>query len=266
MSRARRLRSTVCGARQTPREVCRLKVPRQPSVRRSHEVRCVDKRIAAIIAETKGPSVLDIGCAGGLQTDIPPLSEPRWLHGHLVQAFEDVWGIDLEPARISFLQEHGYPNVRVGSAETFDLGRTFDTIVAGELIEHLPNAGLFLDRCRLHLKPNGRLVVTTPYPFGYEAIAYAWFKWPQTCGNPEHTSWLCPANIRRLASMCSFRVERSIVLRDDRLPDGWGAYSWAIRVSRVASMLPVRIAARTILYVLRPLDRAKPATRAPRMI
>lgn len=208
--------------------------------------------------------MLDVGCVGGFQTDIPPITAPAWLHGHLVASFPDVWGIDLSPERIAYLQSHGYTNVRVANAESFALEMKFDTVIAGELIEHLPNPGLFLDRCREHLQPSGRIVITTPYPFGYEVISYAWMKYPRTCANPEHTVWICPRTMVHLADLCGLSIERHEVIRDDRRSAGWNPYSLALKASALARRLPIRISGRTDLYVLRLQKPHQPSTPAIR--
>lgn len=55
------------------------------------------------------------------------------------------------------------------------LGRRFDVIVAGELIEHIENVGVFLENVRTHLKPGGLLFLTTPNPTSFRFFAYALF-------------------------------------------------------------------------------------------
>ena len=42
------------------------------------------------------------------------------------------------------------------------LGRKFDVIVTGEILEHLPNQGLFLENAERHLKKKGVQILTTP--------------------------------------------------------------------------------------------------------
>ena len=65
------------------------------------------------------------------------------------------------------LKAMGYPNLHAGDAQTFRISAMFDTIVAGEVIEHLENPAQFLARAHEHLKPDGRLVLTTPYAFDF---------------------------------------------------------------------------------------------------
>ena len=91
-----------------------------------------------------GPSVLDVGCAGGLEGDRPIVESPQWAYRYVHEAFDEVWGIDFDAPKIDFLQRHGYPNTRAADAQTFDLGLQFDTVLAGELIEHLPKPAEFL--------------------------------------------------------------------------------------------------------------------------
>ena len=42
---------------------------------------------------------------------------------------------------------------------------SFDSITAGELIEHIANIDLFLTECKRVLKPKGKLIFSTPNPF-----------------------------------------------------------------------------------------------------
>lgn len=99
---------------------------------------------------------------------------------------------------------------------------------------------------------NGRVVLSTPYVFGYEQVAYALLKYPQTCANPEHTMWFCPATIMRLAELSGLRVSDTEMIRDDREATGFGAYSWALRASRLVRHLPERASGRTMVCVLVP--------------
>lgn len=59
------------------------------------------------------------------------------------------------------LRSDGY-NVRLMDAESLRLGEKFDVVIAGEIIEHLPNPGRFLERARAHLADGGELIVTVP--------------------------------------------------------------------------------------------------------
>lgn len=56
-----------------------------------------------------------------------------------------------------------HANLIKGNAENFDLGAgRFDLVVSFQVIEHLYNPGAMLDKIRLHLKPGGIFLMTTP--------------------------------------------------------------------------------------------------------
>jgi SAM-dependent methyltransferase len=211
-------------------------------------------RIPAMIDAIRGPSVLDIGCTGGLQTDRPLVESPEWVHGQLHKAFDDVHGIDLSPEKIRFLHDAGYPDTTAADAQDFDLGRQFDTVVAGELIEHLENPGQFLRAATRHLKPGGRIVLTTPYAAGVANVLYAWLKYPKTCSNVEHTLWLCPSTMEVLAGRCGLRMVSWRMVADY---PGWGEgrlYRWLHAVYPVVErLLPDRVKANGLLAVLEPV-------------
>ena len=211
----------------------------------------MDARIQAILKRTRGPSVLDVGCLDGLQCEPPKHESTDWLHGHLVANFQDVWGIDLSASRVAEIRRVGYENVFAVSAEEFSFEKRFTTIVAGELIEHLPNPARFLARARDHLEPDGRIVLTTPYVFGLEHQLYAAVKYPKTCQNAEHTAWFCPSTISTLARLAGLSVLSIDLLRDDRRASGWGPYALALRAQRLANvLLPARITAKTMIVEL----------------
>ena len=117
-------------------------------------------RAEQVMPLVKGPSVLHVGCAA----HAPCPGDPSWLHGSLCKRFPDTVGIDLRPDLIEQLQSLGFRNLYVANAETFELNQQFETIVAGDVVEHLSNAGSFLRQARKHLAPDGEIIVTTPFP------------------------------------------------------------------------------------------------------
>jgi 2-polyprenyl-3-methyl-5-hydroxy-6-metoxy-1,4-benzoquinol methylase len=81
--------------------------------------------------------------------------------------------------------------------ETHQLGETFEVIVAGDVIEHMSNPGLFLDNCRRHLEPGGQLILTTPNA-----------KWPTVFlrPNPTHALWHDHYTLRHLLERHHYHV------------------------------------------------------------
>ena len=166
-------------------------------------------RADEIMELVSGPAVLDIGCAGH---QVKP-DRPGWLHGKLRERFQ-VTGIDISESNIAVMRSLGIDDIHVQSADSFELGRQYNTVVAGEVIEHLSNPGQFLARVRTHLAPGGRLVLSTPYGFSMMHSLYAASYFPKTCENGEHTCWFCPSTIRELARREGFEVEKWRLIDD----------------------------------------------------
>jgi len=81
--------------------------------------------------------------------------------------------------------------------ETMDLGRTFDVIVAADVLEHLTNPGMFLDRAHEHLRDGGRLSLVTPNAFSFNNTAkYVLGREPGA--HPEHTAHYDFVTLRQL--------------------------------------------------------------------
>jgi SAM-dependent methyltransferase len=127
------------------------------------------------------------------------------LHALLVDAGYSVLGADVDREHMKLMAEAGYEVVYMDAQAIPPEGEKFDTIVAGELIEHLENPGLFLSGCRRRLAPQGRLILTTPNPFGVMDIL-GYIKNFDRAFNVEHTCWFDAQTIRQLLERCGFRI------------------------------------------------------------
>lgn len=205
----------------------------------------MNTRIEGILSRIQGPDVLDIGCCGG---EGASMNSTEWLHKHIVEMWPDAWGIDFSADRIEVMRDLGYANIHVADAQNFALGKHFDTVIAGELIEHVENPAAFFRSVASHLKPNGRLVLTTPFPFALANTAYALLKFPKTCSNGEHVAWFCPATLTALARRLNFEVEHWELLDDYRS----GVPSLRYRLGRVVvRFLPRRLRSNAMLFIIR---------------
>ena len=97
------------------------------------------------------------------------------LHFYLTEAAREVVGFDFDEPGLEVLRRHGASDLYFADLEKLNdvpLDRTFDVIVAGEIIEHLSNPGLFLRGVRRFMNPRTNLVVTT-------INAYCAMRWMQ---------------------------------------------------------------------------------------
>jgi SAM-dependent methyltransferase len=130
-------------------------------------------------------------------------------------------------------------------AQTLDLGRTFDVVWAGELIEHLSCAGGFLDAARRHLAPGGQLVLTTPNAFAVSNFVYRIGGKPRV--NRGHTCWYDETTLSQLLRRHGFDVVEVAYL-PHRTP-GRGR---ALVAGAVRTVLPRHLAENTLLVVATP--------------
>ena len=118
-------------------------------------------RIHWTCRQVQGRRVLDVGCSQGL---VPIL---------LAREGFEVVGIDIEPSAIEQAQatlarENETVRAKTGlvlgdvfTAE-LELG-AFDTVIAGEIMEHLTQPARLAERCRELLVEGGRFIVTVPF-------------------------------------------------------------------------------------------------------
>lgn len=107
------------------------------------------------IGTVKGKTILDIGCGGGL------ISVP------LSRLGAKVTGIDADATAISVASQHAQSeNLSIdfinGAAEDLVAkNKTFDVVMALEVIEHVDNPALFVKLCADLVKPDGLVIFST---------------------------------------------------------------------------------------------------------
>lgn len=116
-------------------------------------------------------------------------------------------GIDILEESVNDAASDGF-NIHVGNAENFVDEGAYDFIFAGELIEHLSNAGNFLECCIKNLNDEGVLIVTTPNTFAFSRlfrVAMRLTNEPPL--NNEHTCYYTPQALKQLTVRYGFSVE-----------------------------------------------------------
>jgi 2-polyprenyl-3-methyl-5-hydroxy-6-metoxy-1,4-benzoquinol methylase len=155
-------------------------------------------------------TVLHVGCVG--DRELREGEEP--LHAKLARIAEELWGVDTNAEGLEAMR-HGLPeeaaqHLVVGDAErlqeTNDLPARFDVVLLGDLLEHVTNPGLVLTAARSRMEPDGRILVTTPNPFGLMGFLRLLRGREGTSG--FHTCWFSFATLSRLAELCGLRVDR----------------------------------------------------------
>lgn len=117
-------------------------------------------RRARILPHVRG-DVLDIGCQHGQ------------LCGHAADRIDRYVGVDLSESDIEQARRaHPEREFKVINVDDEPLGydAAFDTIVMGAVVEHIFNLKHLGQGLARALRPDGHVVLTTPTPFGNDAV------------------------------------------------------------------------------------------------
>jgi SAM-dependent methyltransferase len=178
------------------------KEARIEQVRKSQRLQRVHDILLPLIKDKR---LLDLGCIGHdfeARSAMGTFYFPEFAEHAAYAKGIDILVDDVERAR-----RHGF-EVVVGNAETFVDEQPYDVIFAGELIEHVNNAGLFLQCCLKNLKDDGVLVITTPNTFSMSRLLRCILR--QTNEPPlndEHTCYYTPQTLKQLVTREGFVIE-----------------------------------------------------------
>lgn len=182
-----------------------IKLPRVPVVQGRQDI---------VVARCEGKRVLHLGCVDS------GLLEQRYergelMHQKLAAVAREAWGVDIDAQGIEWLRQLGFPNLVIGDVCNLDKleelhGRTFDVIVASEVVEHLLNPGEFLGVVRRFMTPGEtELIVTVPNAFRLDTLH--WLLRGIEYVHPDHNYWFSYQTITNLLKKTGFVIKEVYV-------------------------------------------------------
>lgn len=121
------------------------------------------QRVEFIKKICEGKKVLHLGCTNFPYTN-EAIENDMLLHFDLEKIAGELYGFDFDQEGIDILSKHGTKNLFRADLEKLEevgLDEKFDVIIAGEMIEHLNNPGLFLNGIKRFMNAETKLVITT---------------------------------------------------------------------------------------------------------
>jgi 2-polyprenyl-3-methyl-5-hydroxy-6-metoxy-1,4-benzoquinol methylase len=121
------------------------------------------QRLEYIKDACRGKKVLHLGCTNYPYT-VEAIESNALLHIELEKIAASVYGFDFDRKGIEILEKNGSKNLYQADLEKLEdvpLDETFDVIIAGEMIEHLDNPGLFMRGIKRFMNRETRLIITT---------------------------------------------------------------------------------------------------------
>lgn len=170
------------------------------------------QRVDLIKQLCAGKRVLHLGCTNYPYTQ-DAIDAGVLLHFDLERIAAEVCGIDADRAGIDILNAQGSKNLIQCDLESLNgcaVGAPFDVILAGEVIEHLNNPGLFLNGLKRFMREDTELVVTTVNAycamrfFHYGARGKGGRAEPT---HPDHVAHYSYSTLKRLLERHGFDVE-----------------------------------------------------------
>jgi len=162
---------------------------RRPLTARAYE----SKRLRELARRARGRQVLDVGYARGVNARL--LADDR-----------EVTGLDLEATGIpTGYQRHIRGDVFL--IRDLDDGRRYDTIVAGEFIEHVETPYELLHLFADVLAPGGRLILSTPNPVAFPVVLFEWMCSRSRFYTENHTFYFPPRWVMRMLVRTGWHVD-----------------------------------------------------------
>lgn len=129
--------------------------------------------------------MLDLGC---VDHSVNKFIKDSVLHKKIKHVAKEVVGVDIIKV----------PGIVKADVQNFNINKKFDTIVVGELIEHLENFKGFLNSVKLHMNSETLLIISTPNVFSIGDV-FGGLIHKEKHTSPHHMCWFSEKNIKTIA-------------------------------------------------------------------
>lgn len=168
-------------------------------------------RVEFIKQACAGKKVLHLGCTNWPYTQ-DSIENNMLLHSELAKTASELYGFDFDQEGIDVLEKAGMTNLYQADLEKLDevdLNETFDVVIAGEMIEHLNNPGLFLHGIQRFMSPGTQLVITTVN--AYAAVRFALYGLAGKKGvnepvHPDHVAYYSYKTLKLIVERSGLEV------------------------------------------------------------
>jgi 2-polyprenyl-3-methyl-5-hydroxy-6-metoxy-1,4-benzoquinol methylase len=156
----------------------------------------VDNSLLAYFRDSAAAhDVLHIGCCEHAEKY---MVVDGWKHRAMADTARTLLGVDINESAVQAMRQLGYEVILADATSDVDVGKRFDRVIIGDVIEHVGNLDGLLRFADRHMTSDGELIISTPNPFFVRHVARAWFSRPMIA-NFEHVSWVTESNIIELA-------------------------------------------------------------------
>ena len=159
-----------------------------------------------VVELCRGRSVLHLGCVHPEHLE-EGLASGELLHSALRSVATVLYGIDIDRDGLARLRAAGFDHLYEANIEelgALTLDRHFDVIVAGEIVEHLANPGLFLREIPRYLAPGGKLIVSVPNAQSIRLVANAMRLRENV--HAQHNAYYSPQTLDHLLESHGFQL------------------------------------------------------------
>ena len=178
------------------------------------KVKIVDRE-RFILNMCSGKKVLHLGCTGAVSFE-SKVQSGSLFHLKIIQVAKEAWGVDIDRRKVDKLKGLGFEHLILGDVEGLDAiaeieNQDFEIFVAGEIIEHLANPGLFLKTAAKILPKNALMIITTPNAFRIENFLGVLIR--EELIHPEHNFLFSPISLAFFVKKFGYEVKEICVAR-----------------------------------------------------
>lgn len=172
----------------------------------------IKDRFQIIESLSKGKNIIHLGCVDHLPLIHKKIEQNLWLHARLCDCASRCLGIDINREGVEYIKNmFGYEDVVCANIIEEDIEEikddSWDYLVLGEVLEHVDNPCMFLNRIRECYSTNiDRLILTVPNAFSWQNITYTFSQ--TECINTDHRYWFTPYTLAKIISQAGMRVEQ----------------------------------------------------------